>query len=71
MSVTTQFGYPDIPKSITNANVQTKDALDVSNPMSFILFIKTISNSFEPSNLHAYYNEYLKRWNSIKKNKEI
>jgi hypothetical protein len=71
MSVTAQFGYPDIPKSITNANVQTKDALDVSNPMSFILFIKTISNSFEPSNLQAYYNEYLKRWNSIKKNKEI
>ena len=48
MSVTAQFGYPDVPKSITNANVQTKDALDVSNPMSFILFIKTISNSFEP-----------------------
>ena len=71
MSVTVQFGYPDIPKSITNANVQTKDALDVSNPMSFILFIKTISNSFEPSNLQNYYNEYLKKWNSFKKNKDI
>lgn len=71
MSVTAQFGYPEIPKSITNVNVQTKDALDVSGPMSFILFIKTISNSFEPSNLQSYYNEYLKRWNSFKKNKKI
>ena len=71
MSATAQFGYFDVPKSITNANVQTKDALDVSNPMSFILFIKTISNSFEPSNLQSYYNEYLKKWNSFKKNKDI
>jgi hypothetical protein len=71
MSSNVQFGYPDIPKSITNKNVQAQYALDVDNPMSFVLFIKTISNSFEPTDLQKYYNEYLKRWNSFKKDKKI
>jgi hypothetical protein len=71
MSSNVQFGYPDIPKSITNKKIQTYNALDIDEPMSFVLFIKTISNSFEPTDLQKYYNEYLKRWNSLKKEKKI
>lgn len=71
MSSSVIFGYPDIPKSITNINVKPQDALDFNEPMSFILFIKTISTSFEPSNLQKYYNGYLKKWNSFKNNKNI
>jgi hypothetical protein len=68
MSSTLQYGYPEVPKSITNPNVLEINALDVSTPMSFLLFIKTVSISFEPDVLQTYYNEYLKRWNTKKKN---
>lgn len=68
MALSLQLGYPDVPKSITNSSVAKKDALDVSAPMSFLVFIKTISVSFEPDILQNYYNEYLKRWNEIKNN---
>lgn len=63
-----QLGYPQVPKSITNSNVQPKDALDTNYPMSFLDFIKTITVSFEPDSLQKYYNEYVRRWNSKKNN---
>jgi hypothetical protein len=71
MSSNIQFGYPSVPKSITNKNIKPHDAIDNDEPMSFILFIKTIPNSFEPNDLQKYYNEYLKRWNLLKKEKKI
>ena len=71
MSSTLQYGYPEVPKSITNPNVSESNALDVNSPMSFLLFIKTVTISFEPEILQTYYNEYLKRWNSKKKNSSV
>jgi hypothetical protein len=71
MSSALQYGYPEVPKSITNPNVSEINALDVNGPMSFLLFIKTVTISFEPEILQNYYNEYLKRWNSKKKNSDI
>jgi hypothetical protein len=71
MSSTLQYGYPEVPKSITNPNVSEINALDVNGPMSFLLFIKTVTISFEPEILQTYYNEYLKRWNSKKKNSDV
>ena len=71
MSSTLQYGYPEVPKSITNPNVSEINALDVNAPMSFLLFIKTVTISFEPEILQTYYNEYLKRWNSKKKNSSV
>ncbi len=68
MSSILQYGYPEVPKSITNPSVNEINALDVNSPMSFLLFIKTVTVSFEPEILQNYYNEYLKRWNSKKKN---
>jgi len=70
MSSILQYGYPEIPKSITNPSVLEVNALDVGSPMSFLLFIKTITVSFEPEILQSYYNEYIKRWNAKKKNSE-
>jgi hypothetical protein len=64
-----QLGYPEIPKSITNPNVAKIDTLDSMAPMSFLVFIKTISISFNPSELQEYYNNYLKSWNSITSSK--
>lgn len=68
MSSTLQYGYPEVPKSITNPNVNEINALDVNSPMSFLTFIKTVTVSFEPDVLQTYYNEYLKRWNLKKTN---
>jgi len=71
MSSTLQYGYPPVPKSITNANIYAKDALDLNSPISFLVFIKTITVSFDPEILQTYYNEYLKRWNLKKNNQSI
>lgn len=71
MSSALQYGYPEVPKSITNPNVSEINALDVNGPMSFLLFIKTVTISFEPEILQTYYNEYLKRWNSKKTNSDV
>lgn len=70
MALSLQLGYPDIPKSITNPNVKRQDALDISNPLPFLTFIKIISVSFEPDSLQSYYNFYLKTWNSISTSKQ-
>jgi hypothetical protein len=64
MALSLQLGYPDIPKSITNPNVQKRDALDVGEPMTFLTFIKIINESFSPNSLQEYYNTYIKSWNS-------
>lgn len=65
MALSLQLGYPQIPKSITNPNVNKKDALDMSNPLPFLTFIKLINVSFEPDSLQNYYNYYIKSWNSL------
>lgn len=65
MALSLQLGFPQIPKSITNPNVNKKDALDTSGPLSFLTFIKLINVSFEPDSLQDYYNHYIKSWNSI------
>ena len=66
MSSNIQYGFPDVPKSITNPQVISINAIDTATPMSFILFIKTIDVSFEPEKLQLYYSEYLKRWNLMR-----
>lgn len=69
MTSSIQFGYPPVPKSITNPSVREINAVDNNNPMSFLEFIKGISVSYDPDGLQNYYNEYLKLWNSKKINK--
>ena len=64
-----QSDYPTVPKSITNPNVQTKDALDYNSPLSFLTFIKIIDTSYNPSAIQEYYNFYLKEWNNKNSNK--
>lgn len=69
MALSLQLGYPSIPKSITNNNVGEHDALDNTEPMAFLTFIKIINVSFEPDVLQNYYNFYLKEWNNLNKSK--
>jgi hypothetical protein len=71
MALSLQLGFPDVPKSVTNANVNINDAIDVNSPISFLTFIKLINVSFEPDTLQGYYNYYLKTWNNKNTNKEI
>lgn len=65
MALSLQLGYPDVPKSITNPNVQKQDSLDNSNPIPFLTFIKIINVSFEPDSLQKYYSYYVKIWNTL------
>ncbi len=67
---TSQSGFPDVPKSITNPNVDTKFALDTGGPFSFLDFIKIISVTYNSEKVQEYYNNYLKSWNNKKNNKE-
>jgi hypothetical protein len=64
MPLSLQLGYPDVPRSVTNPYVNSNDALDVSDPMPFLTFIKLINVSFEPDSLQSYYNFYLTTWNT-------
>lgn len=57
-----------LPKSITNPNVDIVDALDSSQPFSFLEFIKVAEDSVD--NLQNVYIQYLKRWNRVKNVKE-
>ena len=57
-----------LPKSITNPNVDIVDALDSSQPFSFLEFIKVTEDSVD--NLQNVYIQYLKRWNRVKNVKE-
>lgn len=57
-------GYPAVNKSITNPNVKRENALDRNTAFSFLEFIKNVPQTYEPSDLQNYYNEYIKRYNS-------
>ena len=70
MSTITQYGYPQVPKSITNPNIALVNAIDASAAMSFLTFLNVIGVSFAPETAQAYYTEYLNRWNAIKNNTE-
>jgi len=61
---TSQSGFPDVPKSITNPNVETTFALDSGEPLSFLEFIKIVSVTFDSEKIQEYYNNYLKAWNN-------
>lgn len=69
MALSLQLGYPDVPRSITNPNVDKKNAIDVGYPMSFLDFIKNINISLEPETLQLYYNFYITTWNSKSKDR--
>lgn len=71
MAFPSNFGYPPVTKSITNPNVKAQDALDRDFPMSFLTFIKTINNNFEPEALQNYYNNYIQLWNSKNSDKSV
>lgn len=71
MALSLQLGFPVVPKSITNPNVNINDSLDVGSPMSFLTFIKLINVSFEPDSLQGYYNHYLNLWNVQTNGKDL
>ena len=57
-------GYPEVDLSITNPNVNQEDALDKFTPFSFVQFIETVSEQYQPETLTNFYNTYLNRWNT-------
>jgi len=63
-------GFPKIPLSITNLNVNERDALDKFAPFTFLDFIKSVSEDYDPDTLAGFYNKYLNRWNQKTTNKE-
>jgi hypothetical protein len=71
MALSLQIGFPNVPKSITNKDVDAKDAFDVSFPMSFLQFIKIITVTFEPDSIQLYYNHYIKLWNNQNSQKDV
>tara|TARA_R100001591_G_scaffold27232_2_gene37665 strand:- start:22799 stop:25768 length:2970 start_codon:yes stop_codon:yes gene_type:complete len=69
-------GYPEVDLSITNPNVKRDDALDKFTPYSFVQFIETVTEQYDPETLTTFYKTYLNRWNSKtslqgKTNKEV
>lgn len=68
MAINLQYSFPDVPLSITNPFVNTANALDTEGPLPFLTFIKTVSGSYEPEGLQAYYTHYLQLWNTTKQN---
>ena len=62
-------GFPPVDLSITNPNVKLEDALDKFAPYSYLKFIQTVSESYQPDTLVAFYNDYVNKWN-IKSNKK-
>ena len=63
MAISPTFGFPNVPRSITNPSVNSVDAIDNTYPMSFLKFIKMITVSFDPETMQLYYNWYIQRWN--------
>ena len=57
-------GYPEVDLSITNPNVKRDDALDKFTPYSFVQFIETVTEQYDPETLTTFYKTYLNRWNS-------
>ena len=62
-------GFPPVDLSITNPSVRFEDALDKFAPYSYLKFIQTVSESYQPDTLVAFYNDYVNKWN-IKSNKK-
>ena len=56
-------GYPEVNLSVTNPNVRRQNALDRNRPFTFLEFIKNVRETYEPSDLQNFYNEYIKRYN--------
>ena len=56
-------GYPEVNLSVTNPNVRRENALDRNRPFTFLEFIKNVRETYEPSDLQNFYNEYIKRYN--------
>tara|TARA_R100000664_G_scaffold6182_1_gene11142 strand:+ start:4943 stop:5260 length:318 start_codon:yes stop_codon:yes gene_type:complete len=57
-------GYPEVDLSITNPNVSKEDALDRFTPFSFVEFIETVTEQYQPDTLTDFYNTYINRWNT-------
>ena len=60
-------GFPNVNQSITNPNVNSDEALDKFAPYTFLQFIETVSESYKPETLTAFYNNYLNKWNTRNK----
>ncbi len=60
------LGFPPVPASITNTNVDRRFAKDVSQPFSLLEFIKVVANIVDTNNITVYYNHYVTTWNSYK-----
>lgn len=60
------LGFPPVPFSITNANVDKRFAKDTSTPFTLLEFIKNVSNLVESNNITTYYNHYVTTWNRYK-----
>jgi len=60
------LGFPPVPDSITNTNVDRRFAKDISQPFSLLVFIKIVANIVDTNNITVYYNHYVTTWNSYK-----
>ena len=56
-------GYPEVNLSITNPDVRRQNALDRNNPFTFLEFIRNVRETYDPSDLQNFYNEYIRRYN--------
>ena len=56
-------GYPEVNLSITDPNVRRANALDRNNPFTFLEFIRNVRETYDPSDLQNFYNEYIRRYN--------
>lgn len=63
------LGFPPVPFSITNVNVDRRFAKDITNPFSLLEFIKTVANLVESNNVTTYYSHYITTWNNFKNKK--
>lgn len=61
-----ELGFPPVPTSIVNVNVDKRYAKDISQPFSLLEFIKIVSNIVDTNNITSYYNHYITLWNSNK-----
>jgi hypothetical protein len=57
-------GYPEVNLSVTNPNVRRENALDRNRPFTFLEFIEDVRETYEPSDLQNFYNEYIRRYNN-------
>ena len=57
-------GFPYVDLSITNPNVRYEDALDKFAPFSYLKFIQTVTETYQPDTLVDFYNDYVNKWNA-------